>query len=77
MFVVYVWSKRRYPPLLLVLLCAGAIGNGIDRWRLGGVRDFIDLHVWPIFNLADVYLSLAVLIYLFYLWRSDESPAPS
>ncbi len=39
-------------------LLGGAAGNLIDRLRLGYVIDYLDLHVWPVFNLADV----AVLI---------------
>ncbi|MGH2668584.1 MAG: signal peptidase II, partial [bacterium] len=39
-------------------LLGGAAGNLIDRVRLGYVIDYLDLHVWPVFNLADV----AVLI---------------
>ncbi|HHY97821.1 MAG TPA: signal peptidase II [Firmicutes bacterium] len=33
---------------------AGALGNLIDRIRIGRVIDFIDFRVWPIFNFADV-----------------------
>ena len=44
------------------LLLAGALGNLIDRLRLGYVIDFINLQVWPVFNIADIYITLAVLI---------------
>jgi signal peptidase II len=49
---------------VFVLLLAGAIGNLIDRIFWWGVRDFIDFHFWPIFNLADVYLSFGVMIWI-------------
>ncbi len=48
----------------LALLCGGALGNVIDRLRVGAVVDYIDLQVWPVFNLADVAVTAgaAVLI---------------
>jgi len=53
---------RRLQMLGLGLLLGGAIGNGIDRFRLGQVVDFLELvpiH-FPIFNVADVAINLAV-----------------
>ncbi|MBI95675.1 hypothetical protein CL656_00800 [bacterium] len=44
------------------LILAGAIGNLIDRLRLGYVIDFINLQVWPVFNFADIYITFAVLL---------------
>ena len=45
-------------------LCGGALGNLIDRARLGYVIDFFDFHVghyyWPIFNVADSLICLSV-----------------
>ena len=56
----------------VVLMMAGTIGNLIDRVRLGYVIDFINVGFWPVFNLADVYLSLAI-IYLFVTYfKQDE-----
>ena len=40
------------------LIVAGAIGNLADRIRFQYVRDFIDLHIWPIFNVADVLICM-------------------
>ncbi|MDQ3103477.1 MAG: signal peptidase II [Actinomycetota bacterium] len=44
------------------LLAGGAIGNLIDRIRLGAVTDFIDPPNWPAFNLADVEITVGVVI---------------
>jgi signal peptidase II len=38
----------------------GATGNLLDQVRRGGVIDFIDLRVWPVFNLADTAIVLGV-----------------
>lgn len=59
-----------------VLLCAGAIGNMIDRIRLNFVIDFFDFKLinFPIFNVADCYVVIACILFavsiLFYY--SDE-----
>jgi signal peptidase II len=45
------------------MLIGGAIGNVIDRVRVGSVTDFIKLPLgWPPFNLADMSITLGVLI---------------
>jgi signal peptidase II len=44
------------------LLAGGAIGNLIDRIREGFVTDFIDPPRWPAFNVADIEITLGVLI---------------
>ena len=56
----------RWQGLGLGLLLGGAIGNGIDRWRIGSVVDFLEfvpIH-FPVFNLADTAINLAVLCLL-------------
>lgn len=44
------------------LVLGGAIGNQIDRLRLGYVTDFIDFRVWPAFNVADASAVVGVII---------------
>lgn len=48
--------------LSLSLILGGAIGNLIDRARFGFVIDFLDLRVWPVFNLADSVISIAAIL---------------
>ena len=48
--------------LSLGLILGGAIGNLIDRLRFGFVIDFLDLRVWPVFNLADSVITIAALV---------------
>ena len=50
----------------LSLILSGAVGNLIDRFALGFVIDFIDLHYqdlyWPVFNIADIVITLGVIL---------------
>ncbi len=56
-----------------VLIGAGAFSNMVDRARLGHVVDFIDLRVWPVFNLADTAISTGVaLLLLSYFIQKKE-----
>ena len=57
------------------LILGGAVGNLIDRIRLGYVVDFVSLHVrdlfrWPAFNVADAALAVGILAIIYYLYRS-------
>jgi signal peptidase II len=57
------------------LQLAGALGNQIDRVLRGHVTDFIDVRVWPIFNVADsavVVGTTLLAIYVFFLDRGPE-----
>ena len=51
------------------LLIGGIIGNLIDRIMLGYVVDFIDFRIWPVFNLADSFVTISVIGLIFYLWK--------
>jgi signal peptidase II len=53
------------------LLIGGALGNLADRARDGAVTDFIDLPLWPTFNLADVAIVVGVLLLLIDVERSE------
>jgi signal peptidase II len=48
--------------LCLSLILGGAVGNLIDRLRFGFVIDFLDLRIWPVFNIADSVITLAALV---------------
>jgi signal peptidase II len=56
--VLVTWWRRRRAgnaeQVAYALLAAGAFGNAVDRIRSGYVIDFIEIHRWPIFNVADV-----------------------
>lgn len=66
--VLAVWMTRVSNKVMAVslgLIIGGAIGNAIDRMRLGGVADFFSFHVgsfsWYVFNIADVAIVAGVI----------------
>ncbi|MGC9317283.1 MAG: signal peptidase II [Armatimonadota bacterium] len=70
-------SASRLLAVSVALLIGGALGNLIDRLRLGYVIDFIDLHFWPIFNVADIAITVgAGLLIIATITGSTFRPAP-
>jgi signal peptidase II len=49
----------------LALQLGGALGNLIDRFRLGHVTDFVDVGAWPVFNIADASIVSGVIVLAF------------
>lgn len=74
--IAFVWWRHaprdRWTVLALGLIAGGAAGNLIDRAFLGGVTDFLDVHVWPVFNFADVALDVGVAIVLLRVLSARE-----
>ena len=48
-----------------MLQVGGAIGNLIDRIRLGYVIDFLDFRIWPVFNIADMAIVIGALLLIY------------
>ncbi len=65
-------KKPFYFPGAIGMLLGGALGNAIDRVRLSGVIDFFDFRIWPIFNIADIFICVGVALIVFYFWRHDS-----
>src|SRR2546422_4211091 len=66
---VYAWrlpATAQLPQLALALILGGALGNLIDRLRLGYVVDFLDVFIgdrhWPAFNVADSCICIGVAL---------------
>ena len=76
-----VWLKKEPSRLVQVALgfiIGGAIGNLIDRVRLGAVFDFLDFHIadahWPAFNVADSFICIgAIIIIVHSLFNKEKS----
>ena len=66
-----IWSG-----LFLGLILGGTVGNGYDRLLHGTVTDFIALHFWPVFNVADSAISVGVVLLLIgYVLRQKGRPS--
>jgi signal peptidase II len=68
----------------LGLVFGGAAGNLLDRWRLGAVVDFLDVHWrqyhWPAFNVADSAITVGVVLLaaeLAFVRPSEDSGRPA
>ena len=79
LLVSLLWRRRRkegatwLEQLAYATILAGALGNLSDRLLRGYVVDFVYLHHWPVFNLADAYLVIGVaLVFLSSRSRQDQ-----
>jgi len=88
---IVVWIYRlqqheRWKAVSLTLILGGALGNVIDRIRLGYVVDFIEVYYgqwsWPAFNVADSAISVGAVMLVIeaireiYLNKAKQSDAP-
>ena len=67
-FVIYFYREKKLR-LGFNFILAGAFGNLIDRIFRGYVVDFIDLKIWPVFNLADAFIVIGVLLLIYFMWK--------
>ena len=80
--LVIVWYLRRVradqqlAAFSLALIFAGALGNLIDRVRLGEVIDFLDVfwrhYHWPAFNVADSAICVGVALLIWEMWQEER-----
>lgn len=64
-YLVYkhkIWRNKMHLTGAAILM-AGAMGNTIDRLRLGHVVDFIKVYWWPTFNVADMLIVIGVALF--------------
>ena len=67
------WVNRWYT-LALSAILGGAVGNLVDRVRLGAVTDFIDPTHYPAFNIADSAIVCGVAAILILTWFTPDAP---
>lgn len=65
-------SDIRCPSASLVLILSGAVSNVIDRLYFGCIIDFIDLKIWPVFNLADGFIVIGAVLILIKILKNKN-----
>lgn len=72
---IYIFRKRKSAhPLLLTALAfisGGGLGNVIDRVLFGYVVDYLDFRVFPVFNIADIFVCLGCGLMIIYILFFD------
>ena len=56
------YGSTVFRQVLLGMILGGAVSNGIDRALQGRVVDFIDLHWWPVLNVADMCIVIGIAL---------------
>ncbi len=57
-FFFYLYSSKQFSKLVTILLMAGTLGNFYDRVMYDGVRDFMVMPWFFIYNIADIFLTV-------------------
>jgi signal peptidase II len=70
------WEQTRTVGAGISLMAGGAAGNLLDRVRLGVVVDYLDLHVWPVFNFADAAIVVGAGVLVLALSRTERPAHP-
>jgi signal peptidase II len=76
---VYLWRARPREPWVLLslgLVAGGSIGNLVDRVTTGVVVDFVEVPLWPVFNVADSAVVVGTAILVLHVLFYRPSPAP-
>ena len=79
--LVYLFAQLRnlvncsFDTIVFGALLAGGIGNTIDRLVFGMVTDFINIHIIPVFNFADIFLNIGLygLIIQWVFFRNNST----
>jgi signal peptidase II len=69
--IKYYKENRFIFKLSLGLILGGAVSNLIDRITLGYVFDFLDLRIWPVFNVADSAITIGAILLGWYFFQKE------
>jgi signal peptidase II len=68
---------HKFIRLCLAIMLGGAVGNLIDRFRLGYVLDFIAVGRFPVFNVADSCVTVGVGLLILAMYLEEKKTHPS
>ena len=68
--ISWFFKDQTFPKKLAFgFVLGGAIGNCADRLHVGHVIDFLDFRIWPVFNLADSFITIGVALFIWFTLR--------
>lgn len=65
-YILYLQYVKYQNPLLIFsfsMILYGAVSNAYDRIVYGGVVDYVQVFVWPVFNIADVLITVGAVLW--------------
>jgi signal peptidase II len=80
--LVMLWRgvSSKIESLAYALIIAGALGNAVDRVRIGAVVDYLDFYWrtwhWPAFNLADIWVVSAAMLLMLSAFQQTSASTP-
>jgi len=66
-----IFKLGKFAPFAWLFILGGAFGNLYDRIFLGSVVDFINFVVWPVFNIADSFISIGAVMLAWYILKDE------
>lgn len=73
---MYAFKTNQRNNIAFGLMVGGLIGNLIDRWLFGYVRDFFDFRIlqydYPIFNIADIAIVIGVILLFYAILKGED-----
>ncbi|MCM8804123.1 MAG: signal peptidase II [Candidatus Omnitrophica bacterium] len=69
-YILKLEKKEKYYLFSFGLIEGGITGNLIDRIKYGYVIDFINFHFWPVFNFADSFIVIGIILFFIKQLRS-------
>ena len=72
-YLIRPYLQARPGQFAAVLVLGGALGNLVDRVVRRHVIDYLDFHVWPVFNLADAFIVAGVALLVWLILRDERA----
>jgi signal peptidase II len=73
---MYIFKKNNRNTIAFGLILGGIVGNLIDRWLFGYVRDFLDFKIfnynYPVFNIADSAVVVGVVLLIIAIIKGED-----
>lgn len=71
--IIYLYQKKQIWFYSFLFIFAWGLGNYIDRFIFWWVRDFIDFHFFPIFNIADIFVTIWALLLILSIIKQHQA----